>query len=100
MTHTVPIFEGYAIPHAITPIPICGKMLTEYMLNLMKQVDDTMDSLVIAEAFKIAYGEVAMDYDAQLKTAKDSSDTEPYILPNGQKMQGKNFKAARLECPD
>jgi len=35
VTHTVPIFEGYAIPHAITEIPICGKDLTDYMHNLI-----------------------------------------------------------------
>ena len=64
MTHTVPIFEGYAIPHAITPIPICGRMLTEYMMNLIRQVDQSQESIATAEAFKIAYGEVAMDYDA------------------------------------
>jgi actin-related protein len=36
-THTVPIYEGFAIPHATTEVPICGQDLTEYMLEMMQQ---------------------------------------------------------------
>ena len=31
ITHTVPIYEGYAIPFATTEIPICGSSLTKFM---------------------------------------------------------------------
>jgi len=31
ITHTVPIYEGYAIPFATAEIPICGKDLTNFM---------------------------------------------------------------------
>lgn len=42
VTHTVPIFEGYAIPHSITQIPICGSDLTAYMHLLMKLKDPSI----------------------------------------------------------
>lgn len=35
ITHTVPIYEGYAIPHAITEIPMCGRDLTKFMHQLI-----------------------------------------------------------------
>ena len=31
----MPIYEGYAIPHAITEIPICGYDLTKYLHSLL-----------------------------------------------------------------
>jgi len=37
ITHTVPIYEGYAIPFATTEIPICGKDLTKYMHSMLHQ---------------------------------------------------------------
>ena len=98
VTHTVPIFEGYAIPHAITPIPISGHHLTRYMLELIKQIDPTQE-WATAEHLKINYGEVAMDYDAHLKGAKDNTRDETYILPGGNKIT-KNFRTAMIECPE
>ena len=37
VTHTVPIYEGYAMPHFITEIPICGHDLTNYLVQLLNR---------------------------------------------------------------
>ncbi|EFC48626.1 hypothetical protein NAEGRDRAFT_35386 [Naegleria gruberi] len=37
VTHTVPIYEGYSLPHAVQRLELAGKDLTNYMLNLLNQ---------------------------------------------------------------
>ena len=36
VSHTVPIFEGYAIPHAVQRILLSGRNMTEYLRELLK----------------------------------------------------------------
>ena len=37
VTHCVPIYEGYAIPHAILTMPLGGHNLSEYMFSMINK---------------------------------------------------------------
>lgn len=81
VTHTVPIYEGYAIPHFITEIPICGYDLTNFLMHRLSEKfpkylpidteERRQEAWKVAVAVKHTHGEVAHDFDAELKTSGD-----------------------------
>lgn len=101
----MPIYEGYAIPHAITPIPINGEMLTKFMFDMIKEKDvdgrlTANDDKTTAEFLKCTICEVAVDPDAKLKECKENSSNEVYTLPGGVRVHNYNFREERIRCPE
>ena len=102
ITHAVPIYEGYAIPHAIQTINLCGKDLTRYIHGLLCEKhenlknDDTFD-MTQAKNIKETMCCVAQDFDAELKQATESSKIEKkYQLPGDKPLI---LKEERIKLP-
>ena len=100
VTHTVPIYEGYSIPHAVLKIPLAGRDVTGWFQKLLTErgynFTTTAEQEIVRDIKeKLAF--VALDYEAALKEASESSTYEKnYELPDGRTITIANerFRAA------
>ncbi|KAI5449659.1 Arp2/3 complex subunit, actin nucleation center [Naganishia albida] len=79
VTHTIPVADGYVIGSSIKHIPIAGRNITEFVLNLLRDRGEQAhippeDQLRVAEKIKEDYTYVCQDIVKEIR----KYDADPY----------------------
>jgi actin-related protein len=103
VTHVVPVYEGFALPHAIQRMDLAGRDLSEYFVKILSETGNMMTSSsekeIVRDMKETACYVVEDDFNEHLKKAKEKPTefTKVYELPDGQKI---DLNTERFRVPE
>lgn len=88
VTHLVPIYDGYSLPHSILRMNLAGRDLTNYMAKILNERGlnfTTSAELEIVKNIKEKMCYVALDFSEELKKSQTGALKDgQYELPDGK----------------
>jgi actin-related protein len=102
VTHTIPVFEGFSIPHAVEKMEIAGRVLTDYMQKLLLGTGESLTSsaeLEIVRDIKEKLCFVAANYEKEEQASQSSSEHDKsYTMPDKRVITVPAH--VRMSCPE
>lgn len=87
VTHTVPVFDGFSMKHAVKRMNLAGRELTTYFGDILNEAGISLTSTAefdIVKDIKEKKCYVALDFDEEMKAFEsDKSKEVTYELPDG-----------------
>ncbi|EFC40698.1 actin-related protein 1 [Naegleria gruberi] len=93
VTHCVPIYDGFAIPNAITRIDVAGRDITNYLQLLLRKSGynfHTSSEIEVVKSIKesdLMYVAAVYEKEMIMDEEKGMLDPKPYKLPDGSIIQ-------------
>ncbi|TFL06571.1 actin-like protein [Pterulicium gracile] len=100
VTHAVPVFEGFSVPHAIRRIDIAGRDVTDHLQLLLRKAGHHLHTTAEREVVrtikeKCCY--VSMHHDKEEKEMVGNNKGEEFRLPDGNVI---TLGAERFKAPE
>eukprot|EP01115_Flamella_aegyptia_P008013 TRINITY_DN330_c0_g1_i2.p1 TRINITY_DN330_c0_g1~~TRINITY_DN330_c0_g1_i2.p1 ORF type:complete len:335 (+),score=97.17 TRINITY_DN330_c0_g1_i2:3-1007(+) len=101
VTHIVPVYEGFALPHLTKRLDVAGRDVTRYLIKLLQlrgyYFNRTADFETVRQIKeKLCY--VGYDMDLERRLARETTIlVQPYTLPDGRVIK---LGAERFEAPE
>ncbi|KRH95160.1 actin [Pseudoloma neurophilia] len=101
VTHIVPIFDGYSLPHAIMRLDFAGRDITDYFKTLLLEDGYPLVSSAereIARDCKEKTAYIAKDFQKEMENFKTQQKEIPFELPDGNiiKVGNQAFRAPEM----
>ncbi|CAJ1077516.1 uncharacterized protein LOC117823778 [Xyrichtys novacula] len=87
VSHSVPVFEGYSLPHAVQRFPLAGVDVTMHLKKLLQEQGVSMRTtaeMEIVREIKEKCCTVALNYESELTLGRSSCREMHYTMPDGQ----------------
>ena len=94
VTHTVPIYEGYSMPHAVMRVDMAGRDLTEHMMKLLMQEGSSFTTSAEKEIVRSVKEHVCY---VAAKPDEEKCEGQEFGLPDGSSLI---VKDAQWKCPE
>ncbi|KAF9174830.1 Actin-2 [Entomortierella chlamydospora] len=99
VTHSVPVYEGFAIPHAIQRVDIAGRDVTEHLQLLLRKAGYHFHTTAEKEVVRIIKEKTCYLPLYPAKEEKDAGEKkEDFMLPDGNmiKLGTERFRAPEI----
>ncbi|XP_036066420.1 uncharacterized protein LOC112157760 isoform X3 [Oryzias melastigma] len=100
VSHSVPVFEGYCLPHAVQRFPLAGLDVTTHLKKLLQEQGVAMRTSAeeeIVREMKEKCCCVALHYETELSGRSQTCKEMHYTMPDGQVV---TVGSARFRAPE